>query len=225
MITENDCHAGPSGVASQAEPCSEVVSAMSSVSLIELLTELARGKWLIAKVTGFAMLAGVIAAILLPVKYTAVTKLMSPQQTPSAASMLMSQLANSGTGSLAAMAGGGLGLKNPNDVYVGLLKSRPIADALIQKFGLAKSYRAKDMTAARMKLADNTDVASEKEGFISVSVTDRDRNRSAEIANAYIEQRKCWNGHIVKIASYVAWRMEEIDCATPAALTAIPDSG
>jgi hypothetical protein len=44
-------------------------------------------------------------------------------------------------------------------------------------------------------------------------------------ANAYIEQRKCWNGHIVKIASYVAWRMEEIDCATPASLTAIPDRG
>ena len=43
--------------------------------------------------------------------------------------MMMNQLANIGVGSLAAVAGGGLGLKNPNDIYVGLLNSRPIADA------------------------------------------------------------------------------------------------
>jgi LPS O-antigen subunit length determinant protein (WzzB/FepE family) len=144
---------------------------------------------LIAKVTGIAMLAGVILSLVLPARYTATTKIMPPQQTQSTASMLMmNQLTGVGGGSLAALAGGGLGLKNPNDIYIGLLNSRPIADAIIQRFSLATEYRAKDMTAARKELASNTLVTSEKNGFISVSVTDKDGKRVAEMANAYTDE-------------------------------------
>jgi uncharacterized protein involved in exopolysaccharide biosynthesis len=158
-------------------------------SLIGILTQLAYRKWLIAKVTGIAALAGVILSFALPVRYTATVKIMPPQQTQSTATMLMmNQLTNVGGGSLAALAGGGLGLKNPNDIYIGLLTSRPIADAIIQKFDLAKEYRAKDMTKAREKLADYTDVLSDKRGFIVVTVTDRDKNRVAAMANAYTDQ-------------------------------------
>jgi uncharacterized protein involved in exopolysaccharide biosynthesis len=158
------------------------------VSLIDVLTQLAYRKGLIAKVTGVAVLIGLVLCFVLPVKYTATTKIMPPQQTQSSASMLMNQLASGGAGSLAAMAGGGLGLKNPNDIYMGLLNSRPIADAIIQKFDLKSVYHAKDMTLARKELAADTAVASEKAGFISITVTDKDKERAAEIANAYPDQ-------------------------------------
>jgi tyrosine-protein kinase Etk/Wzc len=158
------------------------------VSLMDVLTQLAYRKWLIAKVTGVAALAGVTMCLVLPVRYTATTKIMPPQQTQSAASLMVSQLANIGTGPLAAVAGGSLGLKNPNDIYVGLLGSRPIADAVIHRFDLAKVYRAKDMTAARKRLAHYTEVVSEKTGFITVSVTDQDKSRVAEMANAYTDE-------------------------------------
>jgi capsule polysaccharide export protein KpsE/RkpR len=159
------------------------------VSLIDILTQLAYRKWLIAKVTGIAVLAGVVLSLVLPVRYTATTKIMPPQQTQSTASMLMmNQLTGAGGGSLAALAGGGLGLKNPNDIYIGLLTSRPIADAIIQKFDLAKVYHAKDMTKVREKLAGYTGVTSEKNGFIAVSVTDKDKKRVAEMANAYTDE-------------------------------------
>jgi tyrosine-protein kinase Etk/Wzc len=168
---------------------SETPSDGYEVSLIDVLTQLAYRKWLIAKVTGIAVLAGVILSLVLPVRYTATTKIMPPQQTQSTASMLMmNQLTSAGGGSLAALAGGGLGLKNPNDIYIGLLTSRPIADAIIQKFDLAKAYRAKDMTKAREKLAGYTEVTSEKNGFIAVSVTDKDKKRVAEMANAYTDE-------------------------------------
>lgn len=158
------------------------------VSLFDVLTQLAYRKWLIAKVTTIAMLAGVTMCLVLPVRYTATTKIMPPQQTQSTASMMMNQLANMGAGSLAAVAGGGLGLKNPNDIYVGLLNSRPIADAVIHRFGLVRVYRARDMTAARKRLAHDTVVVSEKTGFIAVSVTDTDKRRVAEMANAYTDE-------------------------------------
>jgi tyrosine-protein kinase Etk/Wzc len=158
------------------------------VSLIDVLTQLAYRKWLIAKVTCIAVLAGVTLCFVLPARYTATTKIMPPQQTQSTASMLMmNQLTGVGGGSLAALAGGGL-LKNPNDIYIGLLTSRPIADAIIQKFSLAKEYHTKEMTKARMKLAGYTEVTSEKNGFITVSVTDKDKKRAAEMANAYTDQ-------------------------------------
>ncbi len=169
-------------------PLSEDRAPPFTFSLIEVLTQLARRKHLLAKGVVVGMLIGVVLSLVLPVRYTAVTKIMPPQQTPSTASMLMSQLTGNGASPLTALASGSLGLKNPNDIYIGLLNSRPIADAIIQEFGLETLYRAKDMTAARQKLADDTVVASEKNGFLTVSVTDRDRQRAAAVANAYTEQ-------------------------------------
>lgn len=174
--------------AKDSAPLSETASDGHEVSLIDVLTQLAYRKWLIAKITAIAALAGVTISLVLPVRYTAATKLMPPQQTQSAASMMMSQLTSAGGGSLAALAGGGLGLKSPNDIYVGMLTSRPIADAIIQKFALMQAYHAKNMTEARKILAGYTEVTSEKNSFIAVSVTDKDKKRVAEMANAYTDQ-------------------------------------
>jgi tyrosine-protein kinase Etk/Wzc len=161
---------------------------LTEVGLFEVLTQLASRKWLIGRVTAISMLLGGAACLVVPVRYTATTRIMPPQQTQSTASLMMNQLATMGAGSLAAAAGGGLGLKNPNDIYVGLLSSRPIADAIIRRFGLQTVYRAKDMTAARKRLANWSVVTSEKNGFIAVSVTDKDRVRVAGMANAYTEE-------------------------------------
>jgi tyrosine-protein kinase Etk/Wzc len=177
-----------SGTTHEGVCSTEMANQTFEVSLIDVLTQLAYRKRLIARVTGVAVLIGLILCFVLPVKYTATTKIMTPQQSSSAAA-LMTQLSASGAGSLAALAGGGLtALKDPNTLYVGLLNSRPVADAIIHKFKLDQVYRAKDMTAARKKLAENTVVVSEKSGFISVSVTDKDKKRVAEMANAYPDQ-------------------------------------
>ncbi len=166
-------------------------------TLIDVLTQLALRKRLIATVTGIVALAGVILAFILPTRYTATTRIMPPQQTQSAAGMLMSQLANSGSLSIAALSGAsGLGLKNPNDIYIGLLNSRTVADDIIHKFSLAGLYRSRDMTAARKKLSKFTAVSSEKSGMISIEVTDRDKKRAAEMANAYVDELRILTSHL-----------------------------
>lgn len=169
----------------EEKPSSKAQDPILGVMLIESLTYIACRKWLIVKVTGIAMLAGIITSLILPTRYTATTSIMTPQQTQSSAALFMSQMVNPSAGSLAAAAGAGLGLRNPNDIYIGLLDSRPIADAIIQNFGLTNVYKAKDMTAARKELADHTRVTSEKSGFITVSVTEKDKRRAADLANAY----------------------------------------
>src|SRR5690348_13713465 len=111
---------GGPGVALEDISLTEPRRAEREMTPLDILLQLALHKRLIAVVTGAAILAGFLLCVLLPVKYTAVTKLMPPQQAPSAATLMLHQLAGGSTGSLAALAGGGLGLKNPNDIYIGL---------------------------------------------------------------------------------------------------------
>jgi tyrosine-protein kinase Etk/Wzc len=169
-------------------PVSENDAVPSGVTLIEVLTQLACRKRLIAAVTVVATALGVILSLILPVRYTSIARIMPPQQTQSAASMFVNQLASSSAAPLATLAGAGLGLKSPNDLYVGLLNSRPIADAIIQRFQLSRVYRAKDMTEARKELAKYSSVISEKNGLIVIAVKDRDKQRAADMANAYTQE-------------------------------------
>ena len=176
------------GVDSPVDFPSESVHRVSEVTLIDIFICLARRKRVILKTLLLALAVGGTLSIVLPVRYTATTEIMPPRQTQSEAALLVSQLTTSSAGSMAALAGGGLGLKNPDEIYIGLLQSRPIADAIIQEFGLAKVYCARDLTGARKNLADDTAIVSERSGLISISVTDKDRQRAAKIANAYTGQ-------------------------------------
>jgi uncharacterized protein involved in exopolysaccharide biosynthesis len=183
-MTEQVSYGSLTDIAPQETILVEGDAIVSGHTLIEVLTQLALRKWLIAKVTGISILVGLILCFALPVRYTAITSIMPPKQTQSTTSFLNTQL---GMGSLADAGGGGL-LKDPNAIYLGLLRSRPVADAIINQFGLTKVYHSKDMTAARKKLKESTEVVSEKSTLISISVTDRDKKRAADMANAYAEQ-------------------------------------
>ncbi len=180
-MTEMDPSADDRGTALDEQGVSEWGNARS---VFELLTKLARRKRLIAIVTGISIMAGLIVSFALPARYTAVARIMPPKQTQSTTTFLNSTV---GMGSLAEAASGAAGLRDPNAIYIGLLKSRAISDSIITRFGLGKAYRAKDMTEARKELEKNTQILSEKSTMIAISVTDKDKNRSADIANAYID--------------------------------------
>lgn len=83
--------------------------------------------------------------------FTATTLIMPPQQQQSAASMLAQQL-----GALGGLGAAAAGLKNPNDQYVALLKSRAIEDRLIERFKLVERYEADLKHDARLRLEANT---------------------------------------------------------------------
>ena len=157
------------------------------VSLLELLAILANRKSLIIRTTIAAAVVAAIVSFFIPNRYTAATSLLPPQQPQSLASALAAQMGGAG-GMLGAVAGSGLGLKNPNDIYIGMLKSRIVNDALIKRFDLMKVYRDKRLSDARKDLQDATDIQNGKEGFITVAVEDKDRKRAADLANAYVEE-------------------------------------
>ena len=102
-------------------------------------------------------------------------------------SSILAQLGN--LGGLATAAGAGLGLKNPNDLQVALLKSRTVEDAMIARFHLMDLYHKKRMSQARDKLEKVIDISSStKDPLIRVSATDSDPQRASELANGYVEE-------------------------------------
>jgi len=47
------------------------------------------------------------------------------------------------------LAGGSLGLKSPNDMYIAMLKSATVEDAMVQHFGLMQEYKQKYLSDTR----------------------------------------------------------------------------
>ena len=156
------------------------------ISLLEILVVLARHKRLVFV---FPFACAVIAALIslaLPNIYTGTARILPPQQGLSPiASALIGDIAGSSTGGAVSQA---LGLKNPSDLYVGMLQSDTIADALIKRFGLQKLYDKDTIFDTRKKLNDVSDIGSDPRGIISVKVDDEDPKRAAAMANAYVDE-------------------------------------
>jgi len=153
------------------------------MSLFPVLLALAKRKRLVLGGSIAAMLVAAAISMVLPPVFKASTKLLPPQQAQSGAAALLSQL-----GGMAGAVAGGAGLKNPSETYVSMLKSRTIADRLIQRFDLMKAYDLESQEGTRKKLAENTVVTSSKDGLINIEVEDENKAQVAKIANAYVEE-------------------------------------
>lgn len=153
------------------------------ISVIDILIVLAKRKKSIFWVTFSAAVLAVALSLLLPSVYEASAKMMPPQQNQSSASALLSQL-----GGLAGAAAGAAGLKNPNDLYVGMLRSRTVADKIIARFDLQKVYGVTSLDGARAQLAAATAITAGKEGLITIAVEGHDQKLVAPMANAYVTE-------------------------------------
>jgi len=154
------------------------------ISLVDLLIVLAKHKKLIL---GFPFIVAVLTAgitLLIPNIYTGTTRIMPPQQGQSAAAGLLGQLG----GALGGLAGAAAGIKNPNDLYVGMLQSRTVADDIIQRFDLNKLYKQRYQSGTRKRLGELTTITSGKDGIITIEVDDKDPKRAADLANAYVDE-------------------------------------
>ena len=165
------------------------------ISIFDLLIILAERKRLISWITIVSACSAIIVSLLLPKSYKATVTLLPPQQSSSVGASLVSQLGN--LGGMAALAGGSLGIKNPNDLFVAMLKSRTVEDAMVQRYDLMKEYRERYLSDARKQFEKHATVdGSGKDGMIHISVEARGPNRAAELANGYVEQFRSLSEHL-----------------------------
>lgn len=156
----------------------------SSISAIDILLILLAHKKLL---TIFPLAVGAVVlglSFLIKPVFTANTLMLPPQQQQSSAVAALLGAAGGMAGALSGVAG----LKNPSDQWIALLKSRPIADAIVSEFKLREVYESEYQFQARNALAGNTRITSGKDNLITIEVDDEVPERAAKIANRYITQ-------------------------------------
>jgi uncharacterized protein involved in exopolysaccharide biosynthesis len=159
------------------------------ISPLDFLIVLAKHKRIVMGVP--VVVAIIVAGItfLLPNVYTGTSRILPPQQGASMSTALLNQLGGS-LGSLAGVAGGAFGIRSPNDLYVGMLRSRTVADNLIARFELGKVYHVERLSDVRARLEKETTIAAGKDGIITIEVDDESPRRAADLANAYVDELK-----------------------------------
>jgi tyrosine-protein kinase Etk/Wzc len=173
--------------AQQLTPSAIFREQSAEISFVELASILFSKKRIIFCTILVTALISTVIAFVIPAEYTAEAVILTPQQAQSSLST-MAQLASAG-GALSGLSLlSGFSLRNPSDLYVGILESRTIADALITRFKLEQVYGDKYVQRARKHLARRTNIKAGKDTLIHIEVEDRDRKRAAQLANAYAEE-------------------------------------
>lgn len=144
----------------------------------------------LAKVLLYSLLLSTIIAFSIPKQYESTTRMMPPEQQGMGAAMLAALAGKAMPGgALGALAGGMLGMKDTGALFVELLQSGTIEGALVDRFDLQKVYHKRYRQDALKKLAHRTEITQDrKSGVLTIVVTDTDRQRARDMAQAYLDQ-------------------------------------
>lgn len=170
----------------------------NNINLLDLvIVLLRRKKSIIIGTMATAALVFFVSFFWMDSKYRPYAKIL-PSQTSSAASTALSQIA-SVSGMLTPL----LGSSSPSSgLFVALLKSRTVLDAVIDRFGLMEAYKNQRLLGlgrwlpfsregAREALVDllstEIDTAS---NVVTLGVEDRSAQKATEMTNAFVEELK-----------------------------------
>ncbi len=155
------------------------------INLLDFLLAVVRHKRMIARTTFGSALVAIIYSLLLPNIYTAKTMIMpGDDNSKGLMSAMMAQM-----GSMAGLAGDIMGGKTKADLYVTVLKSESIKDAMIDRFKLLDVYDEEYRMNAYKRLDKITKITTgKKDGVITLEVDDKDPKRAADMANTYISE-------------------------------------
>ena len=171
-------------------------SEQDDLTFLDFLLIITQRKKLVGIVTAICTTIALILAFTLPQEYTATVIILPPQGNTSMSSMLAGQLAGMNS-AMGGVAGSMLGMKNINDMYVSMLKSRSVEDAVIKRYGLQAEYRKTYLVDTRKALEKHAKIdGTTKDGLIRLSFEDRNPNRAAEIANGYVDQFRTLSQHL-----------------------------
>jgi capsule polysaccharide export protein KpsE/RkpR len=143
----------------------------------------------LAKAFLCSLILSTLIAFLIPKEYESSTRMMPPEQQGMGAAMLAALAGKAMPGALGALAGSVLGVKDSGALFVELLQSGTIEGTIVDRFNLQHVYRKRYRQDALKKLKHRTEITQDrKSGVISIVVTDTDRQRARDMAQAYLDQ-------------------------------------
>jgi len=160
-----------------------------------------------------ASVAAAVVSLILPKIYSAKASIVPPMDVLQKGS----DLAIGFGGGQSAMIGKALGVTSIAGMYAGILDSRVVLDAIIDRFDLMSVYEEKQYRSkVRNKLRSNTHINVSDEGIVSVAVEDRDPKRAAALANAYVgeldrQNKRLSAGQATSKRIFLGNRLREIE--------------
>jgi uncharacterized protein involved in exopolysaccharide biosynthesis len=152
------------------------------INLVDYLRVLSKHRRMIFWICIITVITTAIVSMLLPKSFAATTSVVPP--------MDVLQKESAGLGAVKssilrnAMDVGGI-----SDMYVGILRSRSVADAIIERFDLATVCGIKgNVSGVRQILKSRTSIKVGDEGIVAITVEDKDPCQAANLANAYVEE-------------------------------------
>ena len=141
-----------------------------------------------------------VIAFVIPKRYESTTQFVPSESSSGGGASMLAGLVRSFTGGGGEGSGSSLGslpldpssllgTKTPGALYIEIIGSRTVQDALIDKFDLRKVYHTHYYQTARKTLTKKTNVLEDrKSGVISLTVTDSDPHRAAAMAQTYLDE-------------------------------------
>jgi tyrosine-protein kinase Etk/Wzc len=155
------------------------------ISLLDYWRVVRKHLRLIVVLYAIAVLATMGYSLWTPKIYESTATILAPDERGGRSLGLASALAASGV----AQAAPGLSMPSltpQRDIFVSILKSRAMAQAVVQRFDLQERFQVPFLSDAIRRLAGMTTVTLSKDGVISVKVQETDLRLAAEIANFYV---------------------------------------
>ncbi len=155
------------------------------VTLLDYWRVVRKRAWMIlglACISGVAI--GCYSYFLAPKIYESTSSILVPKEAGGGSASLAAVLAASGAGQMFGdlLPGG----RTNKDTFVAILKSRTMAQELVDRFKLKEYYHTQLTEDTIMQLQGATNITASREGVVSVKVEDTDPKLAADIANAYV---------------------------------------
>ena len=161
------------------------------INLLDLFFVVLKHKRVILLVCMIALVLMCGITLLMPNIYIATARILPPQENNSGLSAALGSM-----GDLAALAGISVG-GTTGELYVGMLHSRTILDAIIDEFDLINIYETEYRLEAYKALEDHVNISLDSnDGIISVSIEDENSQRAADMANRFVDELKNLNVQI-----------------------------
>ena len=155
--------------------------------ILVVLTAIKTERWFLAKTALVALVVATALALAIPKKYEATTRFVPEESgSPSLSRNLLVAAGNQG--GLMGAVGNVLGEHSDSGLFIGLLQGRELQDELVARFNLKSVYHDKLLADTRKTLAQKTAISEDtKSGIVSITVTDNDAVRAANMATAYVD--------------------------------------
>ncbi len=162
------------------------------ISLLDLAIALGEEKKTLFGIPAITTTLAIVVSLLMTPIFTAKTVMMPPQQQQSGAASALASL-----GALAGLAGGGAGIKSPDEMYIAFMQGESLQKAVIQKLNLQERYEKKTIFETREHLKQVVKIASDKKaGLITIEADDKDPEFAAKLANAHVEELRNLMGRL-----------------------------